>query len=410
MDESERDHLADLTAAARGGDVVSYGHIVELTRASVETVARRILHDPADAEDVAQETYLHAFHKLAELQDNGAMLAWLQRIARNMALNRQRGHHLSFADDVDVTQIAAPAPPSDEDQASLARALIGLAEEDRRLCERYYHGGWTTTRLAGGLGISEMAVRKRLQRVRERLKQGMTMNATELPQRIVELLSKPNLTAIPENPVGAIWEEFRQTYADFTCVDLAEEIDPEAVRRILGDTSGSAVEDYLAAAARQQWLRRELTVPMLMAAAQPGAPSRLITTGKTYRISDEENRTRLHAFHQAEVLWIEEGLSEWSIMAPFAAFIEALNVDARLRIEPADYSLYCERGWQISAQWQGHDWHTLAGWGRMKPGVVERLGYDPARVKAVGLAFGLERLAMLRYGIDDIRMVEAERV
>jgi phenylalanyl-tRNA synthetase alpha subunit len=46
----------------------------------------------------------------------------------------------------------------------------------------------------------------------------------------------------------------------------------------------------------------------------------------------------------------------------------------------------------------------------MKPGVVERLGYDPARVKAVGLDFGLERLAMLRYGIDDIRMVAAERV
>jgi len=36
-------------------------------------------------------------------------------------------------------------------------------------------------------------------------------------------------------------------------------------------------------------------------------------------------------------------------MAPFASFIEALNVDARLRIEPAAYSLYCERGWQISS-------------------------------------------------------------
>ena len=262
--------------------MVSYGCIVERTRASVESVARRILHDPADAEDVAQEAYLHAFHKLGELQDTVAVLAWLQRIARNMALNRQRGHHWSFAADIDMAQIAAPAQDSDEDQAALARALIGMADEDRRLCERYYHGGCTTARLAGELGISEMAVRKRLQRVRERLKQGMTMNTTELPQRIVELLSKTNPTAIPENPVGAI----------------------------LGDASDSAVENYLAAAARQQWLRRELTVPMLLAAAQPGAPPRLITTGKTYRIIDEENRTRLHAFHQAEVLWIEEGLSE----------------------------------------------------------------------------------------------------
>ncbi len=410
MDEAERDHLADLTVAARGGDVVSYGRIVELTRASVESVARRILHDPADAEDVAQEVYLHAFHRLGTVQDTGAMLAWLQRIARNMALNRLRASHGFFAADIDLERIAAPEADDGQDQASLARALISLGDEDRRLCDRYYHGGWTTARLAEELGISEMAVRKRLQRVRERLKQEMTMNSTELPQRIVELLSKPNLTAIPENPVGAIWQQFRQTYADFTCVDLPEEIDADAVRRILGDAGDSAVEDYLADAARQQGLRRELTVPMLLAAAQPGAPSRLITTGKTYRIGDEESQTRLHAFHQAEVLWIEAGLSEWRIMEPFAAFIEALNVDARLRIEPTSYSLYCERGWQISAQWQGHDWQTIAGWGRMKPGVVERLGYDSTRIKAVGLGLGLERLAMLHYGIDDIRMVEAERV
>jgi RNA polymerase sigma factor (sigma-70 family) len=410
MDEYERDHLADLTAAARKGDLAAYGRLVEHTRASVESVARRILHHPADAEDVAQEAYLHAYHKLGELHDTGAVLAWLQRIARNMALNRRRGHNWASASDIDLAQIAAPEPEADEDRASLARAVVGLATQDRRLCERYYHGGWTTTRLAADLGISEMAVRKRLQRIRQRLKQGMTMNTSELPQRIIELLSKPNLTAIPENPVGAIWEEFQQAYADFTCVDLPEEIDADAVRRILGDASDSAVEDYLADAARQQWLRRELTVPMLLAAAPSEAPQRLITTGKAYRVGDEESQTRLHAFHQAEVLWIDEGLSEWRIMEPFAAFIEVLNVDARLRIEPAAFSLYCERGWQISAQWQGHDWQTVAGWGRMKPGVVERLGYDPARVRAVGLGLGLERLAMLRYGIDDIRMIEAERV
>ncbi len=46
----------------------------------------------------------------------------------------------------------------------------------------------------------------------------------------------------------------------------------------------------------------------------------------------------------------------------------------------------------------------------MKAGVVERLGYDPDRFAAVGLGVGLERIAMLRYDIDDIRRMEAERI
>lgn len=410
MDESDHGRLAALTQAARDGDLEAYGRIVELTRAAVETAARLILHDPDDAEDVAQDTYLQAFHRFGELKDATCLLAWLQRISRNLALNRRRGERWSFVRGLDVSQIAAPVPDSGEREAALARALTGLADEDRRLCERYYHGGWTTARLAGQMGVSEVAVRKRLQRMRERLREGMSMNATELPQRIVELLSKPNLTAIPENPVGAIWEEFRRQYDGFVEVDVPEKIDPDEVRRILGDASRAGVEEYLDAASRQEWLRRELTVSMLVAAGGKGAPPRLIARGKTYRLGDEESRTCLHAFHQAEILWIQEGLSEWQIMGPFTGFIERLGAGARLRIDQAEYSLYCDRGWQVCALWPGKDWSSVAGWGRMRAAVVERLGYDPSRFTAVGLGCGLERLAMLRYGIDDIRKVEAERI
>jgi hypothetical protein len=197
------------------------------------------------------------------------------------------------------------------------------------------------------MGLSEVAVRKRLQRIRDRLRKEMSMNGTDLPQRIVELLSKPNLTALPENPVGAIWEEFRRQFDDFEETDLPEKIDPDEVRRILKDGSGTLVEDYLAGVSRQQWLRRELTAPMLMVAAEKrGASPRLIATGKCYRVEDEEeSNTRLHAFHQAEALWIEEGLSEWGIMGLFTGFIERLSSGARLKIEQAEYSLYCDRGY-----------------------------------------------------------------
>ena len=404
------DELAALTKAAQDGDVRAYGRIVELTRNSVEAAARVIVHNPEDAEDIAQETYVRAFGQLGDLQDTASLLAWLQRIARNLALNRRRANRWSFVSDLDMSQIAQPEIDADELGPALARALVGLGGEDRQLCERYYHGGWTTARLAGEMKISESAVRKRLQRVRERLRKGIAMHKTDLPERIVELLSKPNLTALPENPVGAVWEAFKRQYDGFTEVELAEKIDPDKVREIFADAGNGSLEEYLTAASRQQWLRRELTMPMVMEAVGREAPVRLISTGKTYRIDDEESSTRLHAFHQAEVLWIGEGLSEWQLMAPFSEFIRELNPDMQLRIQHFDYSLYCERGWEIAAQLQGTEWSSIAGLGRLKADLLKALGFDSNRLTAVGLGLGLERLAMMLYGIDDIRRIGAERV
>ena len=404
------DELAALTKAAQDGDVRAYGRIVELTRNSVEAAARVIVHNPEDAEDIAQETYVRAFGQLGNLQDAASLLAWLQRIARNLALNRRRASRWSFVSDFDMSQIAQPEIDADELGPALARALVGLGEEDRQLCERYYHGGWTTARLADEMKISEGAVRKRLQRVRERLRKGIAMNETDLPERIVELLSKPNLTALPENPVGAIWEAFKRQYDGFTEVELAEKIDPDRVREILADAGNGSLEEYLTAASRQQWLRRELTVPMVMEAEGREAPMRLIATGKTYRIDDEESSTRLHAFHQAEVLWVGEGLSEWQLMAPFSEFIRELNPNMELRIQHFDYSLHCDRGWEVAAQLRGVEWSSIAGLGRLKADLLKALGYDSNRLTAVGLGVGLERLAMMQYGIDDIRRIEAERI
>ena len=402
------DELAALTKAAQDGDVRAYGRIVELTRNSVEAAARVIVHNPEDAEDIAQEAYVRAFGQLGNLQDTASLLAWLQRIARNLALNRRRASRWSFVSDLDMSQIAQPEIDADELGPALARALVGLGGEDRQLCERYYHGGWTTARLAGEMKISEGAVRKRLQRVRERLRKGIAMNETNLPERIVELLSKPNLTALPENPVGAVWEAFKRQYDGFTEVELAEKIDPDKVREIFADAGNGS---YLTAASRQQWLRRELTVPMVMEAVGREAPVRLIATGKTYRIDDEEeSSTRLHAFHQAEVLWIGEGLNEWQLMAPFSEFIRELNPNMQLRIQHFDYSLHCEQGWEIAAQLQGMEWSSIAGLGLQKAGLLKALGFDSDRLTAVGLGVGLERLAMMLYGIDDIRRIEAERV
>jgi phenylalanyl-tRNA synthetase alpha chain len=56
------------------------------------------------------------------------------------------------------------------------------------------------------------------------------------------------------------------------------------------------------------------------------------------------------------------------------------------------------------------EWSSIAGLGLLKADLLEALGYDSNRLTAVALGVGLERLAMMQYGIDDIRRIEAERV
>ena len=133
MDDGDYIRLACLARAARDGDIQAYGRIVELTRAAVESAARLIVHDPQDAEEVAQETYLRAYQGLDGLQDPGSLLAWLQRIARNLALNRRRAIQGVFVRDVDVTEIPEPDAEADERRPALAQAMVTLVTDDRRL-------------------------------------------------------------------------------------------------------------------------------------------------------------------------------------------------------------------------------------------------------------------------------------
>lgn len=413
MADTNHYQLRDLAEAARQGDVAAYGRIVELTQPAVAAAVRQVVGDPLEAEDVIQEVYLRGYRSLGTLADPLALVAWLRRIARRAALNHCRSQHLSFVADVEIEDLpgADPdAPDGDGRQDALARAMIGLPAEERRLCERYYHGGWSTARLAAEASVGQAAIRKRLQRIRDHLRRAMTVTATDLPQRIVELLSRPNLTALPESPVGAIWEEFRGAFEGYQLVDLPEKVDPTAAARVLTGASPEALQGFGEALERQESLRTDLTIPMLITAAGMDGWSRLIATGKTYRVLDEEGPTRLQAFHQAEVLWLEADLDEWRIMGPMTQLIGNLCDGARLRVVETRYPLYSDRGWQIDAQWRDGDWHSVAGWSRMSDAVVEQLGRDPGTCGAVGLGVGLERLACLRYGIDDIRKVGAYRL
>ena len=79
-----------------------------------------------------------------------------------------------------------------------------------------------------------------------------------------------------------------------------------------------------------------------------------------------------------------------------------------VKIVPTQYTM-CSQAWELEIEDDGQ-WREVMAWGIFTDRIVRHLGGDPERHTAVGVGYGLERLAMLRYGIDDIRKVEAARV
>ena len=141
-------------------------------------------------------------------------------------------------------------------------------------------------------------------------------------------------------------------------------------------------------------------------------PIRIIAPGRTYRCDSDATHSPM--FHQVEGLVIDEtthlGNLKWVLEEFFKAFFEVDGIGMRLRpsyfpfTEPSiEVDIQCDRsGGQIRFG-QGSDWLEVAGAGMVNPRVLELCGLDPAKYQGFAFGMGLDRLAMLKYGIPDLR-------
>lgn len=170
---------AHLPAAARG-DQAAYGRIVAGCQGTVTAIALAITRDVSASEDVAQEAFLSAWQNLRKLRNPDSFLPWLRQITRNLARDhlRGRGRRAETAEDVEalLAQVADPNPaPCEElsdaqEQAIAAGVIDSLPEESREVLLLYYREGQNSRQVASLLGLQDAAVRKRLQRARERVR------------------------------------------------------------------------------------------------------------------------------------------------------------------------------------------------------------------------------------------------
>ncbi len=145
-------------------------------------------------------------------------------------------------------------------------------------------------------------------------------------------------------------------------------------------------------------------------------PVHIVVPGKVYR-TDTIDATHLPVFHQVEGLVVDEGITFSDLKGTLAHFArEYFGPDTEVRLRPhffpftepsaeLDVSCFnCDGGEPDCRVCKGAGWIEMLGCGMVDPNVLEAVGYDPEKVSGFAFGLGVERPAMVRYGINNIRM------
>jgi phenylalanyl-tRNA synthetase alpha chain len=141
-------------------------------------------------------------------------------------------------------------------------------------------------------------------------------------------------------------------------------------------------------------------------------PVRIIAPGKVYRCDSDLTHTPM--FHQVEGLLVDDGISFGDLKGVLTGFVHQMfDADTSLRFRPsffpftepsAEVDIRCVicrgSGCRVCSQ---TGWLEILGSGMVHPAVLENVGYDTRRYTGFAFGMGVERIAMLKYSIDDIR-------
>ena len=134
---------------------------------------------------------------------------------------------------------------------------------------------------------------------------------------------------------------------------------------------------------------------------------RVIAPGRTYRVDNDATHSPM--FHQVEGLWLGENVSFKDLKVTYLNFCKAFfeTDDLTLRFRPS-YFPFTEPSAEIDIQFASGPlagkWLEVSGSGQVHPQVVRNMGLDPERFIGFAFGSGIDRLAMLRYGVNDLRL------
>ncbi len=163
-------------------------------------------------------------------------------------------------------------------------------------------------------------------------------------------------------------------------------------------------------------LRTQTSTVQIRVMAHTAPPVRVVAPGRCYR-KESVDATHHFAFHQLEGLYVDRGVSLADLKGTIQMMgRQLLGEQTRVRFRPhffpftepsVEYDFSCSlcQGPDPSCRvCKGTGWIEVAGAGMVDPAVFEAVGYDPEVYTGFAFGMGLERVAMIRYGIDDIRL------
>ncbi|HEV2219297.1 MAG TPA: phenylalanine--tRNA ligase subunit alpha [Casimicrobiaceae bacterium] len=132
-------------------------------------------------------------------------------------------------------------------------------------------------------------------------------------------------------------------------------------------------------------------------------PIRIIAPGRVYRVDSDATHSPM--FHQVEGLWIADDVSFADLKGVFSEFLRNFfeRDDVALRFRPSFFP-FTEPSAEIDMRFGDGGWLEIAGAGQVHPNVLRMVNIDPERWQGFAFGMGPDRLAMLRYGVDDLRL------
>jgi len=177
--------------------------------------------------------------------------------------------------------------------------------------------------------------------------------------------------------------------------------------RMFPDHPSRSMQDTFYIAGSEQVLRTQTSPVQIRYMQSHTPPVRIICPGRVYR--KDHDATHSPMFHQIEGLWVDEGISLADLKATVTQFCRAFfeRDDIGIRFRPS-YFPFVEPGVEIDMEWSRKggevSYLEIAGAGVVHPDVLRNGGIDPERYSGFAFGMGLDRLAMLKYGVRDLRL------
>ena len=159
------------------------------------------------------------------------------------------------------------------------------------------------------------------------------------------------------------------------------------------------------AAENPKLLRSQTSTVQIRTMEQTAPPVRVVSLGRVYR-PDEHDATHYSMFHQVEGLYVDENVSMVDLKTTLIQFAHAMfGADSDVKLVPS-YFPFTEPSAELYIKMDlgsGPEWMEIGGCGMVDPAVFEHVGYDPEKWTGFAFGLGIERLAMRKHQIPDIR-------